>query len=242
MISEAEARFFYKNKIVKGLNIASMIGMVLLSFLSLILIAISFIVEHGLSSIGWLYGALAFSVVGILLSAVLLSLVLINQDEGYSKARVRAIDIVKMILRIANLGCSVILLLGAYIGKLGSDAGNEPWAECIRIYAIIGLSIEAIMLLYGVWTMAWVKENPERFGSYSIAPIDKTPKGPKANKKKGKNAVKEIDASSPKAIENEPLEIEGSEVPLIEKISKDDVEVIDENDKKGRKNPSKKNK
>ena len=212
MVTEEEARLFYKNKIIKKLFLLSYVFLGVFGLLFSVVSGIGLIVENGSkpSSI-FLYITLGFGLFSLIISIILLCLTFINDGDGMSLTKANAVFVIKLILRIINLLGSSILLIGSFVSNIGFDVGNDSWGYFLRVLSIIFIALEGVMCLYNIWNLAWRKENPERYspGVY-IKKIDNTPS-------KKNVSPKQIAKTSKTKIEKKPDLIEVSEVKEITK-------------------------
>lgn len=216
-MEENEARLFYKNKITKTIYLLSYVFLGLFGIVYSLVSGIGLIVENGKnpSSI-YLYVALGFGIVSLLLTIITICLAYFHSEEGIKVKRFNHILVLKTVLRGINILGSLILLFGSFFGSVGYDVENNSWGNFIRFFAIFLLIIEGTAFLFSLWKILWRKENPERYApgivvkqiekpKYTAVKVEKEePKSNKPVKKESpfhrKEKVKQID--SKKQIEN----------------------------------------
>ena len=161
-MKESEARLVYKNKITKNINLALFIASCVLVYITLLLSAFLLIVEGekdiGAKVISYIF--FGFAVVALILSCIRIGLMFIHSKDGLTKARFKAIDVVKLIANGTLIAAHITLVIGLFF--LGSASVNGGFASFLKVYAIFILVLEIILFVYGLWRMAWIKENPER--------------------------------------------------------------------------------
>ena len=96
----------------------------------------------------------AFSLLSLLLYVILLllSFLPLNKNETYFFT----LDIFYAFIRISLLFSALMLLLFSYTFK-------EDFVSLLRTYSIFLLVFEGVFFVFGLLTMAWFKENPERY-------------------------------------------------------------------------------
>ena len=161
-MNEREARLVYKNKITKNINLAAFIASCVVVYSSTLLSAF-LLVANTNQVVAFIFFGLC--VLALVLTAVRIGLMFVGRKDGLTIARFKAIDVVKQIIRGALLVGHVILAIGAGTESSGFDLA-------IRIYSIIISAVELILFVYGLWRMAWIKENPERiYGKFAIKEV-----------------------------------------------------------------------
>ena len=206
-MNENEARLVYKNKITKKINLALFIALCVLVYLTTLLSAFLLIAEGEKDLaprvVSWLF--FGFSVLGIIFTAVLIGLMFVHSKNGLTITRFKAIDIVKQMVRGTMIIGHLALCIGAFF--LGSVSVNSGFNGFLRFYTIFIIVLEIIFFVYGIWKMAWTKENPERvYGKFQLSEPS-LPKSPR------KTVIK---SSSPKKIEASPKAIEALDVEIKE--------------------------
>ncbi len=200
-MEENEARLFYKNKIVKVIYTTSYVFLAFFGVIFSLVSGIGLIVENGKnpSSI-YLYVALGFGIVSLLMAIITICLAFFHSEEGVDVKRFNCILTIKIILRGINLIAALILLIGSFFGSIGFDVSNDGWGNFIRVFAIFFIIVEATSFLYSLWKIAWRKENPERYApgvvskekekaKYTAEKVEKEDKKP-VNTKKNKHIKK----------------------------------------------------
>jgi MFS family permease len=150
-----------KSQVQKKLYLYSYIFMVAIAFLNVLLAGVGMIVdlEKGLNYI-YYYLAIGFGVFGLLLIAWLSALYFVNGDEAPSAGRVKAVGIIKLLIRCANTLASVFFLVASFVYE---SAESKGWNGFLRGFSIVILVLEGVMILYTLWKNAWIKENPDRY-------------------------------------------------------------------------------
>ena len=161
-MNEREARLVYKNKITKNINLAAFIASCVVVYSSTLLSAFLLVASTN-EIVSWLFFGLC--VIALVLTAVRIGLMFVGRKDGLTIARFKAIDVVKQIIRGAVLASHTLLAIGPGTGSNGMDLA-------IRVYSIFIAVIELILFVYGLWRMAWIKENPERiYGKFAIKEV-----------------------------------------------------------------------
>lgn len=207
-MNENEARLVYKNKITKNINLAAFIALCVLVFLSLIMSAFLLITEGEKEAAPKVmsYIFFGFCIFGIVLVSTLIGLMFIHSKEGLTILRFKAIDIVKMMIRGTMILAYIILAIGVFfLDVMSINSGFNGFLRVISIFLIV---LEIILFVYGLWKMAWTKENPERvYGKFNISQQTSLPKTPR------KTVLK---SPEPKKIEEAPKAIEALDVEIKE--------------------------
>lgn len=176
MVSEEEARLFYKNKAIQTLYLFSYILLGIFSGGYLLLNGVAFVVENGSApshAFGWLWTSASFFGLALILTIITLCLAFIDEGDGFSLRRLHAVNHLKLWVRLVLTLGAVFLLLASTIGEAGKSQGNIAWGNFLFSAAIVLLCVEGLMTLYSLWHLAWTKENPERYGS-SFLPVTKS--------------------------------------------------------------------
>lgn len=174
MITEEEARLFYKNKAIKALYLLSYILLGIFSVGYLIFSGIAFIVENGSSpshAFVWLTITAVVFGISLILTIITLCMAFIDEGDGFSPKRIRAVNHLKFWVRLVNTIGAAFLLLSATVGEAGKSQGNIAWNNFLITASIVLLCVEGIMTLYSLWRLAWTKENPERYGGSFVPAI-----------------------------------------------------------------------
>jgi hypothetical protein len=150
-----------KSQAQKKLYLYSYIFMVAIALLNVLLSGVGMIVdlEKGLNYV-YYYLAIGFGVFGLLLIAWLSALYFVNGDEAPSAGRIKAVGIIKLLIRSSNALASVFFLVASFVY---ASAESKGWNGFLRGFSIVILIIEGVMLVYSLWKNAWIKENPERY-------------------------------------------------------------------------------
>jgi hypothetical protein len=159
-----------KSQAQKKLYLYSYIFMVIIAFLDVLLAGIGMIVdlEKGLNYV-YYYLAIGFGVFGLLLIAWLSALYFVNGDEAPTPGRIKAVGVIKLLIRSANALSGVFFLVASFVYQSSQSTG---WNGFLRGYSIVILVVEGIMILYSLWKNAWIKENPDRYVTpvYPVVP------------------------------------------------------------------------
>jgi hypothetical protein len=210
--NEKAARGILKNALKKKLYLYDYIGMIVLALFDALMAGIGLIIaSNDGDAMGWLYAALAFAIVAILMLAWLSALYFVDSDEAPSFTKIQVVAVVKDIFRGSSLLANGLLLTNAL---LENSKKVTSWNTFLTYDAIVLLVIEGLFFLYGLWQNAWVKENPERYMTpvYPIAK-DEEP-APRNSEKNPAPVLKEEKPSLPK---KEVVAIEAKEVQSEEK-------------------------
>ena len=210
-MNENEARLVYKNKITKNLNLAAFIALCVLVYLTVLLSAFLLITEGekeaAPKAISYVF--FGFGIFGVILVSVLIGLMFVHSKEGLTITRFKAIDIVKLMIRGAMIFSHITLCIGVFF--LGSMSVNSGFNGFLRVYSIFIIVLEIILFVYGLWRMAWIKENPERvYGKYAVSTQVNNPKTTRKTYTKSPEPKKIEEA--PKAIQALDVEIKEIEV------------------------------
>lgn len=172
-MNENEARLVYKNKITKNINLALFIASGILVFFTMFFGALLLIIdgEAGLLPQVFDYIFFGFMILSLIFYAVRMGLMFVNGKDGLSRARYHAIDVVKLLVSGSLILAHLTLGLGAFVGGIAS--ANSGLNLFLRGYAIFVFALEVIVFIYGLWRMAWIKENPERiYGTLALSKVD----------------------------------------------------------------------
>ena len=158
-MNEREARLVYKNKITKNINLAAFIASCIVVYSSTLLSAF-LLVANTNEVVAWIFFGLC--VLALIMTAVRIGLMFVGRKDGFTITRFKAIDVVKQISR------GTVLAAHAFRG-IAVATGSSGFDLAIRVYSIFIAVIELILFVYGLWKMAWIKENPERiYGKFAI--------------------------------------------------------------------------
>ena len=161
-MNEREARLVYKNKITKIINLAAFIASCVVVYSSTLLSAF-LLVANTNEVVAYIFFGLCL--LALIMTAVRIGLMFVGRKDGFTIARFKAIDVVKQIIRGTVLAAHAFLAIG-----VGTNSGGFNLA--IRVYSIFIAVIELILFVYGLWRMAWIKENPERiYGKFAIKEV-----------------------------------------------------------------------
>ena len=171
-MKESEARLVYKNKITKNINLALFIASCVLVFLTLLLSAFLLITEGekdvGARVIAYVFFGLA--IFALILACIRIGLMFVHSKDGLTRTRFKAIDIVKLIANGTLIAAHITLVIGLFF--LDTANVNSGFAGFLKVYSIFILVLEVILFVYGLWRMAWIKENPERiYGKFAIKEV-----------------------------------------------------------------------
>lgn len=172
-MNENEARLVYKNKITKNINLALFIASCVLIFFTTFFAALLLIMdgEVGLSAQVFDYIYLVLTILALVFLAVRMGLMFVDGKDGLSRARYHAIDIVKLLISGALILAHLDLGLGAFFGNIAN--ANHGLNLFLRGYSIFIFVLEVIIFVYGLWRIAWIKENPERiYGTLAVSKVD----------------------------------------------------------------------
>ena len=162
-MNEREARLVYKNKITKNINLAAFIASCVVVYSSTLLSAF-LLVANTNQVVAFIFFGLC--VLALVMTAVRIGLMFVGRKDGFTIARFKAIDVVKQIIRGTVLAAHAFLAIG-----VGTNSSGMNLA--IRVYSIFIAVIELILFVYGLWKMAWIKENPERiYGKFAIKEVN----------------------------------------------------------------------
>jgi cytochrome bd-type quinol oxidase subunit 2 len=191
------------------INLYSYICQITFVFLDLLIGGVSLITAHddGLNlTVLWI--AFGSSVVSLIFIAVLSALYFAGDDEERnSYSRMKATLSIRMTLR--GLGLLTMILFLIHLGFFQKTATS--WSNFLYVYAILGLIVSGLSLIYAIWKLAWMKQNPERYetvyGLHGGRDVTKKEPGEKdfSSKKtpakkdaKAKNEIIEVDAHDKK--------------------------------------------
>ena len=162
-MNEREARLVYKNKITKIINLAAFIASCVVVYSSTLLSAF-LLVANTNEVVAWVFFGLC--VLALIMTAVRIGLMFVGLKDGFTITRFKEIDVVKQIIRGTVLASHAFLAIGVGTGSSGFDLA-------IRAYSVFIAVIELILFVYGLWKMAWIKENPERiYGKFAIKEVN----------------------------------------------------------------------
>jgi hypothetical protein len=150
-----------KSQAQKRLYLYSYIFMVAIALLNVLLAGVGMIVdlEKGLNYI-YYYLAIGFGVFGLLLIAWLSALYFVDGDQAPTPGRIKAVGIIKVLIRSSNTLASVFFLVASFVY---AESESKGWNGFLRGFSIVIMVLEGVMLLYSLWKNAWIKENPERY-------------------------------------------------------------------------------
>jgi hypothetical protein len=187
------------------LYLYSYIALIVLALADVLFPAISLIVDSTASSrdssMALSYVALGFSVVALIMLAILSALYFVQPDE-VSEKRIHAVGILRILLRFVGLFCGVALLTSSYLGLGGGASG---WTYFVRGWGIALCVIEGVMSLFELWKNAWIKENPEKYLSPAHPLSTVEAKNPAPTKKE---TAQPQAAAKPIAQEDKIIEVE----------------------------------
>ena len=213
-MNENEARLVYKNKITKTINLALFIASCVLVFFTTFFSALLLIMDGEAGSIPQVfdYIFLGFTILALVFVAVRTGLMFVHGKEGLSRARYHAIDIVKLMVSGALILAHLDLGLGAFFGNIAS--ANSGLNLFLRGYAIFVFALEVIVFIYGLWRIAWIKENPERiYGTLAVSKADSSRAPTKTSSKTPSKSPKPVEIeATPKAIGAIDAEVKEIEV------------------------------
>ena len=203
-MNEREARLVYKNKITKNINLAAFIASCVVVYSSTLLSAF-LLVANTNQVVAFIFFGLC--VLALVMTAVRIGLMFVGRKDGFTIARFKAIDVVKQIIRGAVLAAHAFLAIGVGTGSSGFDLA-------IRVYSIFIAVIELILFVYGLWKMAWIKENPERiYGKFAIKEAKESNMPTKTSRKSHVNYSEPTKIGhAPKAIPTIDAEVKEIEV------------------------------
>ena len=213
-MNENEARLVYKNKITKTINLALFIASCVLVFFTTFFSALLLIMDGEAGTIPQVfdYIFLGFTILALIFVAIRTGLMFVHGQEGLSRARYQAIDIVKLMVSGALILAHLDLGLGAFFGNIAS--ANSGLNLFLRGYAIFVFALEVIVFIYGLWRIAWIKENPERiYGTLAVSKADSSKAPAKTSSKTPSKSPKPVEIeSTPKAIGAIDAEVKEIEV------------------------------
>lgn len=155
------ARLTLQNALKRKLYLYDYVGMIVLGLFDALLSGISLIIANNEGgTMGFLYTALAFAILAVLMLAWLSALYFVDADEAPSFAKIKMVAVVKDIFRSSGLGANAFLLVHAL---LENSKKTTSWNSFLAYDAIILLVIEGLFFFFGLWQNAWVRENPERY-------------------------------------------------------------------------------
>jgi hypothetical protein len=196
------------NEFRRRMNLYSYIAQIVFVFLDLLIGGVSLIVAHeDGNNLLILWIALGCTLVSLIFIAVLSGLYFAGTlEERNSFGRVKAALVIRMTLRILGLATMVLFLL--YLGIVKPT--ESGWSHFLYVYAILGLVVSGLSLLYAIWKLSWMKENPDRYHSiYEVAETqeEKKPEQDFTSKKKSgvpakrdgaKNEIVEVESHDKK--------------------------------------------
>jgi hypothetical protein len=155
-------RFYFRNKVVQSLYFYSFIGLTLIVLTNLLFASIGLVFDFGVRDATWLLVALVISGLSLIGVSILAALTFAGGAEGMTLKRVKATEILRLVLRFLNLSSGAALLVTALLRDGEVDTN---WDPLLQGYGLAILVIEVFMVLFSVWRIAWVKANPERYST-----------------------------------------------------------------------------
>lgn len=169
------ARLTLQNALKQKLYLYDYIGMIVLGLFDALLAGVGLIIANNEGgTMGFLYTALAFAILAILMLAWLSALYFVDADEAPSFAKIKMVAVVKDVFRFSGVAANAFLLTNAL---LENGKKTTSWNSFLTYDAIVLLVIEGLFLLFGLWQNAWVRENPERYLS-PVYPLQKKEASP----------------------------------------------------------------
>jgi len=155
-------RFYFRNKVIKSLYFYSFIGLALIVLANLLFSAIGLVLDLGVRDATWLLIALAISGLSLVGVSVLAGLTFSGGANGMTLKRVRASEILRIVLRFLNGVAGTALFLTAFLrdGEI-----QDSWIPLLRGYGLTILALEVLLALFSLWRIAWVRANPERYST-----------------------------------------------------------------------------
>ncbi len=157
---QKEARLYYRNKFVKSLYFYSFLGLALIVLANLLFSSVGLAMDLGQRDAAWFIVALSISAAALILAGVLAGLTFVGGASGLTLKRVKATEIIRIILRFLNAFGGTALFVTAF---LRDGEVQESWIPLLQGYGLAILTIEGLMAFYAVWRVAWVAANPEKY-------------------------------------------------------------------------------
>jgi len=155
-------RFYFRNKVIKSLYFYSFIGLVLIVLANLLFSAIGLVIDLGLRDATWLLVALVISGLSLVGVSALAGLTFSGGANGMTLKRVRATEILRIVLRFLNAASGTALFLTAF---LRDGEVQDSWIPLLQGYGVTILALQVLMALFSLWRIAWVRANPERYSN-----------------------------------------------------------------------------
>jgi hypothetical protein len=162
----AMAKDILSSEIKKRLYLYSYIFLILLTVADLLLFIICLIVDgqeaaSRTPSLAASYVGIAFAVINLFLIAILSALYFVESGEQVSLARIKAVNGIRVALRVFGLGAGIAMIVASSLGLAGG--ADKPLSVFIKGWGITIAAIEGIMTIYALWHNAWIRENPEKY-------------------------------------------------------------------------------
>jgi hypothetical protein len=189
---QSEARKTLNEAIAEKVALYSYVLMILLALSNLLIVGVGMIVDANQSrNLAWLYVALAFGVLALIVLAWLSALYFVDHDEAPSKGKMKMAFVLKDLLRGFGFAVGAFLFVASLLGAGGEGSG---WGAFLKGYGIAVMLVEGVVFFYGLWKNAWIQENPERYLTPIARPIEK-----QSSVETKESGVK-VNLSSPKRI------------------------------------------
>lgn len=185
----------------------SYIFMIIIALANILLSGVGMIVdlEKGLDYV-WYYLAIGFGLASLLFIVWLSTLYFVGGDEKPSAGRIKAVGIMKILVRAANLLTGTWFLTLSFVYQ---SAQSKGWNGFLRGYGIVIMILEGVMVIYSLWKNAWIRENPERYMTpvYPVVPGDSSEVAP--------HQESAAQPATPKSAKAEPKAIAASPEPQL---------------------------
>ena len=190
---EENALLVLKNGALRAIYLMAYIGMMLFSLMLVLLAGAGFLIGGGIPA---LYGVImGIALLCLVLSGIITGLYFADNANGFTATRLKVIDGIKTLVRVFFIVAGITLVITGFMFREAKISGLQIG---------IGLTLtalELVFLLYGLWKIAWARENPGRYIALKpkeeeeIEEHKETEKLPSSKKaiaeKKGKKSAKE---------------------------------------------------
>jgi hypothetical protein len=188
---ERQAKTTLKNGVRKRASLASYFFMGFLGVADTLLSTIALILDNKASAkLFWLWFAFAGGVLSLVFFSWLSALYFADNSGEPSERRIGMVGLTKLLIRVSAMVYGSFTLVAISQGSLASETG---WKTFLWPYAIVVISLEAILFFYTLWHNAWVKENPDRYVTPTY-PVEVRQEEPL----KAKENIKEIESTDVK--------------------------------------------
>lgn len=159
----------FKSKFTQYLSLASIVGAATLTVIGLIDSLIMMFMELGNGSLPILtYISLGFIAVAVIALLIILGIFLRTIKKGIKQNTFKILDTTRIVVSGVLVVYAILLFVNNSIVQV---LGEE--SSFFKVASIATFAIELVALLYRIWRVSWMKENPDRiYNTYVLKEPD----------------------------------------------------------------------